>query len=198
VSPDPSPALRHGGGAASSDRVSRAVPIIETARLRLRGFREGDLEAHARIMADPAVVQFLGGTPFSREESWRRLLCAPGLWAMLGYGYWAIERREDGAYVGQVGFADFKRDMRPSIEGLPEMGWILAPSMHGQGYAIEAVAAGLAWADRELAAPETVAIIDPDNRPSIRVAEKAGFDAREDADYRGERILLFRRARVIS
>ena len=173
--------------------VARDAPVLETARLTLRPFREGDLAPLAASLADPEVVRHLAGTPYSREESWRRLLCAPGLWTVLGYGYWAVERRDDGAWLGQVGFADFKRDMDPSIEGLPEMGWIFARDAHGQGYAAEAVAAALDWADRSIGAPEIVAIIKPENAPSIRLAEKAGFDEREDALYRGETILLFRR-----
>jgi RimJ/RimL family protein N-acetyltransferase len=171
----------------------RAVPEIETARLRLRGFREADLDAQAAILGDPEVTRHLGGSAFSREDSWRRMLAAPGLWALLGYGYWAVERREDGAFLGQVGFADFKRDMTPSIEGLPEMGWIFGPHAQGQGYAAEAVAAGLDWADAVLQAPEITAIIDPANARSIRLAERSGFAEREEAVYRGEPILLFRR-----
>ena len=169
------------------------VPIVETERLRLRAFRESDLEAHARIMGDPEVVRHLGGTPFTREESWRRIAMASGLWPLLGYGYWAVERKGDGAYLGQAGFADFKRDMRPSIEGGPEMGWIFAPHAQGQGYAGEAVLAGLGWIDEALPGREVTAIIDPGNAPSIRVAEKAGFSIREDAVYRDAPILLFRR-----
>jgi RimJ/RimL family protein N-acetyltransferase len=169
------------------------APIIETHRLRLRGFEPRDLDAQAAAMSDPAVVRHLGGTPFSREETWRKMLASPGLWVMLGYGYWVAERREDGSYLGQVGFADFKREMVPGIEGLPEMGWIFAPQAQGHGYATEAVLAALAWADEALKAPEIVAIIDPDNAPSIRLAEKAGFARREDAMYKGEPILLFRR-----
>jgi RimJ/RimL family protein N-acetyltransferase len=176
--------------------AARAAPVLETARLVLRPFQPEDLDAQARTMGDPEVVRHLGGTPFSREDSWRRLLCAPGLWTLLGFGYWAVVRRGDGAYVGQLGFADFKRDMTPSIEGLPEIGWILAPQMHGQGFATEAAQAALAWADEVLGAPETVAIIDADNMPSIRVAEKCGFDEKEPATYRGEPLLLFRRRRA--
>ncbi len=144
-------------------------------------------------MADEDVVRHLGGRPFSREETWRKLLASPGLWALLGYGYWVVERLEDGAYLGQIGFADFKRDMIPAIENIPEMGWIFAPQAQGKGYASEAAQAALEWADETLNAPEIVAIIDPGNAPSIRVAEKAGFDRREEALYRGEPILLFRR-----
>jgi RimJ/RimL family protein N-acetyltransferase len=169
------------------------VPLIETERLRLRGFRESDLGAWSKVMGDSGVVRFLGGTIFSREDVWRRLAMSCGLWDLLGYGYWAVERKAEGDLVGQVGFADFKRDLQPSIEGLPEMGWIFAPHAQGQGYAFEAVGAALAWADRALATPEIPAIIDPINFASIRLAERAGFASREDAIYRGEPILLFRR-----
>lgn len=173
--------------------MTGVAPILETARLTLRPFRESDLEAHAAALGDPAVVRHLGGKPLSREEAWRRLLCAPGLWTLLGYGYWAVERRTDGAWLGQIGFADFKRDMIPSIEGTAEMGWIFAPHGQRQGYAGEAALAALEWADRTLAETEIVAIIDPANSASIRVAERVGFGEREPALYKGEKILLFRR-----
>ena len=169
------------------------VPAIETARLRLRAFREDDLAPWSATMGDPEVVRHLGGTPFGREDTWRRLLCAIGLWPVYGYGYWAVERKQEGDLIGQVGFSDFKRDMQPSIEGLPEMGWIFSPHAHGHGYATEAVTAGLAWADERLKAPLIPAIIDPANAASIRVAERCGFAEREEAAYRGAPILLFRR-----
>lgn len=175
----------------------RAAPVLETARLTLRPLRADDLSASAAMFADEEVVRFLGGKVLAREEAWRRMLCAPaGMWPLLGYGYWTVERREDARMIGQVGFGDFKRDMIPSIENIPEMGWVFATDTGGQGYAGEAVAAGLAWADAKLRPAEIVAIIDPANVRSIRVAEKAGFSVREDAAYRGETILLFRRRRT--
>jgi RimJ/RimL family protein N-acetyltransferase len=173
--------------------MTSIAPTIETERLRLRGFRASDLDAQAAAMADPAMVVHLGGSPFSREDTWRKILASPGLWALLGYGYWVAERREDGAYLGQIGFADFKRDMSPNIENLPEMGWIMAREAQGQGLATEAVLAALAWADEALGRREIVAIIGHDNLASIRVAEKGGFSLREEAVYKAEPILLFRR-----
>jgi RimJ/RimL family protein N-acetyltransferase len=172
---------------------STEAPLLETPRVRLRGFRASDLDPQAEAMSHPDVVRFLGGSPMSREETWRKILASPGLWALLGYGYWVAERRDDGAYLGQIGFADFKRDMKPNIEGLPEMGWIMAREVHGHGLATEAVLAALEWADQALGRREIVAIISHDNAPSIRVAEKAGFHIREEAIYKGEPILLFRR-----
>ena len=175
--------------------TARAAPVLETARLLLRPHRPDDLDAQAKAMGDPEVVRHLGGTPFSREDTWRRLLCAPGLWNLLGYGYWVVAARDDGRYLGQLGFADFKREMTPAIEGRPEMGWIFTPAAQGQGYATEAGLAALAWADEVLQAPEITAIIDAANIASIRVAEKCGFNENEPATYRGEPILLFRRRR---
>ena len=172
---------------------SRAAPILETARLRLRPYRESDLAVQSAILGDERVTRFLGGAPLSREEVWRRMLSGPSLWALLGYGYWAVDRREDDVMIGFVGFADFKRDMTPSIEGLPEMGWIFSPEAQGQGYCSEAVRAGLDWADDALKGEPIVAIISPENLSSIKVAERCGFSSREEAIYRGEPILLFTR-----
>jgi RimJ/RimL family protein N-acetyltransferase len=169
------------------------VPEIETARLRLRRYEVRDLEPQAAALAVPEVVRFLGGTPHSREETWRRILAAHGLWGLLGFGYWVVERKTDGAYLGHVGFADFKRQLMPSIEGIPEAGWIFAPQGQNQGYATEAVQAALAWADEHLQAEQVTAIISHDNIASIRVAEKCGFAQREEAIYKDEPILLFRR-----
>lgn len=172
------------------------APVLETERLILRPFQPGDLDGHAAALGDPAVMRHLGGRIEAREEVWRRMLAALGTWPMLGYGYWAVERRSDGAYLGNLGFADFRRDMRPSIVGLPEMGWLLAAHAHGQGYAAEGVAAALAWADRALSAAQIVAIIDPKNLPSIRLAQRAGFAVQEEAVYRDAPTLLLRRFRA--
>ncbi|HVQ08756.1 MAG TPA: GNAT family N-acetyltransferase [Allosphingosinicella sp.] len=169
------------------------APVLATARLTLRSFRAGDVDAQAAMMGDARVMHYLGGRPLAREESWRKLLCGTGMWSLFGYGYWAVERNEDGRMIGQVGFADFKRDMVPSIEAIPEMGWLFAADAGGRGYATEAALAGLAWADAVLKAPEIVAIIDANNLASIRVARKCGFGDHEPATYRGEPILLFRR-----
>ena len=170
-----------------------ACPVLETARLTLRPFRADDTAAQAAMMGDAAVMRFLGGQAITREESWRKLLNGAGLWSLFGWGYWAVERRADGRMIGQLGFADFKRDMTPAIEDRPEMGWLFAAEAGGQGFATEAGRAALDWIDAAHAPGEIAAIIDPANAPSIRVAEKLGFASREEARYKGEPILLFRR-----
>jgi len=173
------------------------VPILETERLRLRIFCEDDLVVHAKTLGDPVVMRFLGGVPQTREETWRRMLAMVGSWSVFGFGYWAVERISDGAFLGQMGFADYRRAMVPSLHDMPEMGWVFAPDAHGQGYAQEAGRAALSWADRALPGREIVAIIDHGNEASIRLAEKLGFSSVEEALYKDGTILLFRRPPVL-
>ena len=175
--------------------MPREAPLIETERLRLRPFKAEDIGSLARMWADEQVVRFIGGQKLSREDTWRRSLAACGQWPYSGFGYWIVELKSDGSVAGQIGFADFKRDMEPSIEGEPELGYVFVPSVHGQGIASEACSAALAWADENLDAPSYPAIISPENEASIRLAERLGFRREPDAVYRGEKIALFRRPR---
>jgi RimJ/RimL family protein N-acetyltransferase len=178
-------------------RFSRltSAPELETERLLLRGFREDDLDEHAAILSDPVVMEHFGGHLFGREESWRRLLGGVGLWPLQGTGLLAAERKSDRRLVGHVGLFDYHREMTPSIEGIPELGYIFGREVHGQGIAREACDALLGWADATLEAEATVAIISIGNEPSIRLAERLGFERQPDAVYRGEPISLWRRER---
>jgi RimJ/RimL family protein N-acetyltransferase len=178
---------------ATGEHRSREAPRLETERLILRQFQRRDLDAHAATLGDAEVVRHIGGKAFNREDSWRRLLSGIGSWALLGIGPWAVELKADGRMVGHLGFFDFERDMEPSIVGEPEMGWIFDRSVHGQGIALEAGLAALAWAEQAIGADSYPAIIDFENIASMRLAEKLGFERKEDATYRSERIAFFRR-----
>jgi len=171
------------------------APTLETGRLILRAFRADDLDPLAAMWADPNVVRFIGGHALSREDTWRRSLAACGQWPYTGWGYWIVELRSSGEVVGQLGFADFKRDMEPSLEGEPELGYVFSPKVHGQGIAHEACAAALEWADAILKAASYPALISPETAASIRLAERLGFDRVPGGIYRGEPIALFRRSR---
>lgn len=174
-------------------RYEGAVPVLETARLRLRAHRIEDHAARTAMLSDPEVTRYLGGRLFTGEEVWRRLLQFIGLWNLLGYGYWAAEEKDTGRYVGDIGFADFHRDMQPSLVGMLEFGWVLAAHSHGKGYASEAVAAATAWGEQHFGALRAVCIISPENLPSIRVAEKAGFRLWQETTYHDAPTLVFSR-----
>lgn len=169
------------------------VPVIHTERLTLRGHRLDDFDALAAIWGDPVVARFIGGTPSTRDESWGRLLRYAGHWALLGYGFWAVEMHEGGRYVGDVGFANWQRDITPSLDGLPEGGWVFSPEAHGRGIATEALGAALGWMDSHAIAPATTCIINWDNAASIRVAEKTGYREVARSVFRDSDVIQFRR-----
>jgi len=172
------------------------IPVLETSRFRLRGHTLADFDASAAMWGDPDVVRFIGGRAFTADEVWARLLRYHGHWALLGYGFWVIEDKASGLFLGEVGFADFKRPIEPPFGDTPEMGWSLAAAAHGRGVATEAIAAAAAWGDTHLTHDRTVCIIDPGNGSSIRVAEKSGFREVRRVDYRGSPTIVFERARV--
>lgn len=168
------------------------IPVLETERLRLRAHRVEDFEALAAIWGDGAVARYIGGRPSTREESWSRLQRYPGHWALMGFGYWAVEEKASGRLLGDVGFSDLKRAMDPPLDR-PEQGWVLAPWGHGKGYASEAVAAALEWAEAHFGHGNFCCIIAPENAASIRVAEKAGYREARRTTYKDEPAIVLHR-----
>ncbi|WP_164740800.1 GNAT family N-acetyltransferase, partial [Xanthomonas euvesicatoria] len=105
--------------------------------------------------------------------------------------YWAIEEKSSGRCIGDIGYADFKRDITPPLDGMHELGWVMAADSHGKGYASEALLAVMAWGRAHLGSHTAVCIIDPENTASIRLATKAGFTLRQQTTYMGDSVLLF-------
>ncbi|MEO1612635.1 MAG: GNAT family N-acetyltransferase [Pseudomonadota bacterium] len=163
-------------------RASEA-PRLETARLILRAHRDEDFAGAHRNWTDPDVYRFITGEPSPERDSWKRILNYAGHWKMLGYGFWAIEDRASGDYLGEAGLMDFRRDIDPPLDA-PEAGWVLrAP--RGQGLAVEAMAEIFSWTDRQPGLARSHCLIHPDNAASIRVAEKLGFGERATIDFMG-------------
>ena len=166
---------------------------IDTERLTLRPPRREDFAEVARMWANPDVTRFIGGKPLSEEDVWAKFLKTAGHWQLMGFGYWVIREKSSGFFVGEAGFGDFKRELDPSFEGAPEMGWALLPSVQGRGFAMEAVRAALAWEEANVAAPRTVCMIDSGNLRSIRLAEKFMFREYVRTTYKGTPTILFER-----
>lgn len=152
-----------------------AAPTLETERAILRPHKVEDFDAYCAMGTDPAVFRFIGGRARSREESWQRLLRHPGMWSLIGFGFWAIEDKASGRFIGEAGFHELKRAIEPSIEGVPEAGWSLVAGLQGRGLGSEIVRRMHEWADADLQAARTVCIIDPENAPSLGVARKCGY-----------------------
>lgn len=144
-------------------------------------------------MAEPVVHRHVGGKPLAGEDLWRRLCAAAGMWSMVGFGGWAVELRSDGRLVGNVGLFNAWRDLEPQFGDGPEMGWIFAPEVHGQGLAGEACRAALDWADEHLQPTPIWAIIAPENEASHRLAGRLGFEKIADSRYHDEPTVVLRR-----
>ena len=180
---------------APPGRGSCDVPVLETERLILRGHRLEDFPSCAALWADPEVTRFISANPLVEEEAWARFLRYAGHWAMMGYGYWAVEEKETGRYLANVGFANARRAIVPPLGDDPEIGWVFASDVAGRGYATEAACAALTWGDRHFEGGRTVCIIAPEHVLSIRVAEKAGYRPVGTGQYHGlARMIMARSA----
>lgn len=164
---------------------------LETERLILRGHRREDYDSEFALWNDAGVREnLLRGAAALPHEVWSRLLRYMGHWVAMGWGYWAIEERESGRFVGECGFADFKRGLGVD---LPEAGWAIRDDASGKGYALEAMRAVLAWGDERFAA--TFCIIATENMRSTKLAEKLGYVIGERIDFNGAETLVCRRLR---
>lgn len=169
------------------------VPVLETSRLVLRGFRADDFEPWLALSRTPAYYRYFGPEAMPAEEVWKLLLRSVGHWALMGYGFWAVEEKASGRFVGAIGFLSLKRELSPPLGDAPEIGWVLDPALHGQGLATEAVAAVLAWGHAHFGPVRTVCIIHPDNAPSMKVAAKFGYHEFARTTYHDQPIVLLER-----
>lgn len=179
-------------------RSAVSVPVIETERLRLRGHVPDDLDACTALWAHLEVRRHIGGRPFTREECWARLLRYAGHWDFLGFGCWLIEERATGAFVGEAGVWDYRREfdlpLPAPLSTLPEVGWVLAPEHQGKGYATEAVQSAMDWGRTMRRMTGFTCIIAPENLPSMRVAERCGFHEALRTSYKGNETVVFHAA----
>lgn len=172
--------------------MTDTAPVLETDRLRLRGWRREDFRPYHAILSEPAVHRFFGPEPMGQEECWRRLCAGVGSWALNGFGTFAVEQNSDGKLLGTVALFTAWRDFKPEFGDAPEMGWIMASETHGTGMAREACEAVIGWAERTLPSTPIWAIISEGNEPSFKLAAKLGFTAQTTVDYHGPTVVLQR------
>ena len=151
--------------------------MIETERLLLRAWQPSDEAPFAALNADPDVTRYLRG-PMRRDESDELLARIRDHWQQHGFGLYAVEVKESGAFAGFVGLAipSFLPDVLPAVE----VGWRLSREHWGHGYATEGARASLRHGFEELELRQIISIIDPRNAASVRVAERLGMTRGRD------------------
>ena len=161
------------------------IPEIETERLRLCAPAERHIEAEAEFMASDRA-KYVGG-PMTMEQTWRAWACIIGHWHMRGYGFWAVEAKDTGTYVGHVGL------WCPHGWPEPEIGWSVMAASEGKGFAQEAALAARDFAYGILGWTTAISLIAPENARSIALAERLGATLDGEFDHeRYGRTLIYR------
>ena len=146
---------------------------IETDRLILRPIEPRDADAHIDMMGEEGVAAFLSPSrkPQTAMDRWRQFAFYLGHWQIRGFGFFSVEEKGTGDWVGRVG---------PWLpEGWPgiECGWSIVSAHWGKGYAPEAAAASIKWTFTEFPDLERIiAVIEPENKKSRAVAAKIGLE----------------------
>jgi len=158
------------------------LPTLETPRLLLRPWRADDRLPFAALNADPRVMEFLPEI-LSREQSDALVARIEGHFAEHGFGWWAVEVRDGGAFAGYVGLTI--PIVRLAFSPCIEVGWRLAFEHWGRGFATEAAKAALAFGFGALGLREIVSFTVVENVRSRRVMERLGMtrDPAEDFDH---------------
>ena len=155
--------------------------MIETARLILRDWQDGDRLPFNTMCRDPEVMAHLGPL-HSEAETEANIARLQGLQASLGHTFWAIERRSDGEFLGFCGLKIAPENI-PGIEGAVEIGWRLRRDAWGAGYAREAAEASVAWGWANLPVDRIIAITTPANVRSWGLMLRLGMVRRDDLDF---------------
>ncbi len=144
---------------------------IETDRLILRPPEPRDTDAHIAMMQAPAVAATLSPTrkPQARSDLWRQFAGLLGHWQIRSFGFFSVEEKATGAWVGRVG--PWMPEDWPGLE----VGWTIHPDHWGKGYAPEAAIASMHWTFAQF--PDLgriISVIEPGNANSQAVARKIG------------------------
>ena len=161
--------------------------MIETERLLLRAWQPSDDAPFAALNADPEVTRYLSG-PMRRDESDELLARIRGHWHQHGFGLYAVEVKQSGAFAGFVGLAI--PSFLPAVLPAVEVGWRLGREHWGQGYATEGARASLEHAFGALELRQVISIIDPRNTASVRVAERLEMERGRDRIHPVTRVRL--------
>jgi RimJ/RimL family protein N-acetyltransferase len=152
--------------------------VIETERLRLRRFRRGDLDQLADLLADRVVMKYYPSVR-DRDGAQAWLEDAQASYYRWNHGLWVLIERDTLAFAGQVGLVIQNLDTGPEVE----VGYMVRRQLWGHGYAPEAARASLHYARRVFDYRRVIALIDPANAPSQRVAQKLEMTRRRSTSW---------------
>jgi RimJ/RimL family protein N-acetyltransferase len=179
------------------------VPQLESDRLRLRPWRESDVDAYLAIARDPAVARQMGSglryalkraaaslvARFSNIEARRAIAGFERHWTQCGFGEWAVEEKACADLIGKIGLVHHPD--WPVGPAKVEIGWTIAQRAWGQGLATEGATTALDYAFRELELDRVISITRRDNTRSLRVMEKLGLRPQGTRHWHGSDMVWY-------
>jgi RimJ/RimL family protein N-acetyltransferase len=154
--------------------------VIETERLIIRPWRDDDRAPFAAMGQDAEVMRHLGPL-MDRARSDAVVDRMIAMQQLLGHCFWALERRDSGAFIGFCGLKMAPLGI-PGLTGFPEIGWRLTRGAWGEGLASEAARACLAWGWQQ-GMTRIVAMTVPANSRSQAVMRRIGMMERPDLAF---------------
>ena len=151
-----------------------------TPQLVFREMTPDDLDDMAALLGDPEVMRYYP-RPKTRDEASAWITWNQQLYRTHGYGLWLLSLRDTSTFVGDCGLTPQQVDGATEIE----VGYHVRACLQGRGLATEAAAACRDYARDVLGAGRLIAIIDPHNQPSQRVAENLGLVVARNSDNHG-------------
>jgi RimJ/RimL family protein N-acetyltransferase len=160
--------------------VGHSVLSLETARLRLRRWRESDAAAFAALNSDPQVMEYFPAVLSEAECAFVLEQIEAGF-ELNGFGIWALEELDGGRFIGLTGLSvvPFAAAFTPAVE----VGWRLVREAWGRGYATEAAAAALGFGFEQAGLAEIVSFTSSTNVRSIAVMERLGMHRDDAGDF---------------
>jgi RimJ/RimL family protein N-acetyltransferase len=161
------------------------VRTLSTNRLVLRNWVDADLSPFAELNGDSEVMRYFPSV-LTRAQSDELATTIRGSLERQGWGLWAVEVPDVAPFIGFVGLNEvgFSAHFTPAIE----IGWRLARSHWGHGYATEAARASLSLAFDQLGCQEIVSFTATGNHRSMRVMERLGMLHHSEDDFDHPRV----------
>ncbi|NVN85616.1 MAG: GNAT family N-acetyltransferase [Rhodopseudomonas sp.] len=167
---------------AGSNLAQLNGPVLETARLILRPWREADIAPNTAMLSDPGTARFItadGKAVTDPLLGWRNAAVMSGHWALHGFGMFVVEEKSSGAFLGRVG-----PWYPPNWPGF-EVGWGIVNHVRGKGYAVEAARASIDWVFATFELDQIAHCIDCENVASQAVARRLGAQIQGQIDLFG-------------
>lgn len=145
--------------------------ILETERLQLRTLTLDDAGFVLRLLNEPSFIQNIADRGVRTIDQARDYILKGPIasYEKFGFGLWLVETKSAAAPIGMCGL--LKRDVLDDVD----IGYALLSEFWSQGYALEAASGAMAYAGKTLGLNRVVAVVNPDNKASIRLLEKLGF-----------------------